>query len=192
MASGCFTGYIHHLLDHNLTLEQFVLYCAHLNDWEEGVPTDYHAVGLANSRAELKRLVSMSETEREAHGVWLRTDEITSLEARERTRRDELQRLREMLVEVEQWQPPSADHEDLKQLMATQIREALDHENTDYWERLLNAARSKEARAYFTDALAELRRDIAYYIEEDCLEREKVARRNEWARLLIESFKGSG
>lgn len=189
MASGCYTGYIHNLIDDKQTLEQYALSCAGLDDWEEWVPTDYHVEHLAESRAELKRLLVMSESEREAYGVSLRTADITELEARERVRQDEVQWLRETLVQVEQWAPPTADHDAVKQLMERQIREALGREDTTYWDDVLNTARAKDAHTYFADALAELRRDIAYYIEEDRAEREKVARRNEWARALIESFR---
>lgn len=188
MASFVATGYIHRLLDDNLTLEQFALYCANLPDeWHD--PSTYHEEDLAKTQIEIRRLHAMTDAEREREGVRLRVERITSLEAREAVRQGELARLRVKLVEVEAWEPPTVEHNGLKELMRRQIAEALEREEgCDFYDNLLNEARAMSADDYFTNALAELRRDYVYHMEECRKDKERYQRRRQWAETLVSSF----
>lgn len=173
MANGCYTGYIHNLLDENQSLAEFAQGCAGAH-WDEAWPPKDYADELAAADAKLRQLQGRTPEEQEIHGVRERTDHIVSLEAQQRVHQDEALRLNRMLVQVEACTPPP-ECGALRLLMLRQLHEALTQAYPDFYEDLLNAARARDAASYYQEALADARGDVAYYENQALKEQEWFA-----------------
>jgi len=93
-----------------------------------------------------------------------------------------------MLVKVRGWEPPSPDHQELKDFMIKQITNSIEFDcSNEYWLnqklKLLTGQEWKEQK------INRLFKDIIYYNSEWEKEKERVAGRNAWIKALRESLK---
>lgn len=91
-----------------------------------------------------------------------------------------------MLEHVEAWEPPTSDHENLKEFMESQLKDSIDHDcNTSY----LTTPVKKTGQQWRADQIERLERNIPNYRQNYQEEIDRTNNRNEWNRKLIESLK---
>lgn len=97
------------------------------------------------------------------------------------------QQYKDMLIKVNRWQPPTPDHQGLKDFMVEQITSSIDFDcRTTYYEnqqiRLLSGQEWRDRK------IGQLQKDLAYHSKEYLEEIERVAARNNWLQELRKSL----
>jgi hypothetical protein len=202
------TGYTATLMEKGQAFPDFVLLCARamvatimLRDEPldapipEFQPSDYAAKRLEESKTELARLLAMTDEEKIAFGQSKKDAAIERNKKWIADQQAENARLIEMRDKVKAWQPPTSDHDGLKNFMLEQLEISMN--SVDYYEREIIAAKQSFARDYYDKAfardyydkaVAEAQRGIEYNAEEDRKERERTDARNRWVRELRASL----
>jgi hypothetical protein len=93
-----------------------------------------------------------------------------------------------MLKKVNNWIPPSTEHDGLKKFMIEQIAESIKWDcSTSYYEEGLS--REKESfEEYYTDKLKSLEEDIKYHEEKYNEDVERTNKANQWIEDLYNSL----
>jgi hypothetical protein len=148
-------------------------------------PSDYYDKSLKEVEIDIQRLESLTSAERTAEGERLKIDAIKRGE--EWLARDARTNARynTMLAKVAAWQPPTSEHEGLKEFMSQQLTTSIS--STKYIEAQLEGYRTKAAGEFFADVLSSARRRRTYLIEERQKEIDRTNGRNEWAAQLRQS-----
>jgi hypothetical protein len=193
------TEYTATLMEKGQTFPDFVLLCARamgatimLRDEPldapipEFQPSYYNAKQLEESKAELARLLAMTDEEKIFFGQSKKDAVIERNEKYIADQQAENVRLIEMRDKVKAWQPPTSDHDGLKKFMLEQLEISMN--SVDYHEREIIAAKKLFASDYYNEVVAEVQRHIEYYTEEDRKERERTDARNRWVRELKASI----
>ena len=195
------TGYTAAIAD-GITFERFAMDCARafgacvmLRDESGGgeiiperfEPSDYHLKQLGNARARLAELetISLVEAEKRSEGDY-RQAEASRLEHLQKNK-DQLAAYSAMLDQVNAWEPPSDEHNGLRDFMQSQIEQSIKFDDmVDYYEKPTvrqTGAEWLEAQKY--TAL----RDIDRHRAEHTKEVERTEQRNEWVRMLRDSLR---
>jgi hypothetical protein len=148
-------------------------------------PSDYYDKSLKETEAQIKRLEAMTSVERTTEGERLKREAITRNEAWLNERNQSNARYDAMLEKVAAWNPPTSEHQGLKDFMAQQL--TISRDSTDYIESSLSLSRTKAAGEFFADALSEARRRRKYLLEEREKEVERTNGRNQWIAQLRQS-----
>ena len=116
-------------------------------------------------------------------------------EAVERTKKtiEEYNHLRElyeaMLRKVRAWQPPTSDHQGLKDFMIEQITGSIDFDcDTKYW--IDDFPQPKTGAGWLGEKRKKAMGDLSYHSSEHSKEVSRVDGRNAWIKALKESLKG--
>lgn len=191
------TGYTAAIKD-GISFEQFVWDCARafgamilMRDEPAGAPiperfepSDWNDKKLVAARDRLATLEAMSDADAVANA---RADYEQAVE-RHRERLAEIQTLSDkyhaMLARVVQWEPPTADHQGLKEFMLQQLRQSIDF---DCSTKYLVAPLLQPGAAWREAQIAQARKDIEYHTMERAEEVERTENRNAWLRALRES-----
>jgi len=149
-------------------------------------PSDYHTRRLAEAKAELERLRSLTpeQIEAEAEKAWQ-----TELDYHnKRVAETALQRKRyeDMLAKVEAWVPPTPDHTGLKEFMASQLRESIEFDCRDR-----EPPKRKTSEEWLHAALKSALWNVEYHEKGQREEIERTEGRNRWLRELRESLKAA-
>jgi hypothetical protein len=92
-----------------------------------------------------------------------------------------------MLIQVRDWQPPTSDHQDLKDFMIEQITGSIDFDcDTSYYEK--KEITLLTGQQWLEKEKARLLRDLTYHGKEDMEELERVSGRNHWIKALRDSL----
>lgn len=196
------TGYTAIVIDEAATFEQFALRCArafgalvNMRDApmdaplpERILPSVWYEQRLEETHAEIERLQNLSadQVRREADDAYTRA--IAAYHERVATRERQRAAYEAMLTQVEAWQPPTSDHVGLKTFMIRQLGESLRFDCGERGEEHDQPPVRQAAPEWLTGQLADLRRELAYYENQ---QREEVARtheRNEWLSALRRSL----
>lgn len=194
------TGYTAYLQDHpDCTLAEFAWRCARNfgfcimqrddpTDAEvklEEQPSDYNTKKLKELRAERDRISKLTEAE------W---DAVHKLESEAgRQRHDEYQAKAQahvdsyerMLAMVNDWQPP-AELIGMKKFMVSQITESIRFDGPSKPDEMAGRIYGF-APMTLLDKVEKINKDIAYHEKEQAEELHRVAERNRYKRLLLES-----
>lgn len=192
------TCYTAKLMEHGESFEQFVWRCARnfgacilMRDDpvdklppERFEPSDYDLKQLVESRATLKCLEEMSESERMTFAENAKRKDVDS--ARKAAERAALEnkRLDDMTVRVQEWKPPTADHVRMKEFMLEQLATS---RNSDYAARWMQSAKSKPTMDYYTSAVDSALKGIDYHAKQNTEEINRTELRNQWLAALRES-----
>lgn len=192
------TGYTAAVKD-GITFEQFAMNCARAfgalimmrdDPSDESIPerfepSDYHAKALEKARDRLATLEAMSEADANGNA---RAEYDKAVE-RHREQLAECQALSDkyhaMLSRVVQWQPPTPEHQGLKDFMATQLRESIDW---DCFTKYITAPLLQPGIAWLAVQIEQARKDVAYHIRERAAEVERTESRNAWIAALRSSL----
>lgn len=193
------TGYTAKLVEKGQDFRSFVLTCARgmgacimqRDDPLDEPPkhtteSDYYTRALEKAKADLATLQAMNPEQQVTHGTQIHREAIKH--AYEWLAKEQAQnaRLDEMAAQVRAWEPPTDDHDGLKDFMLDQIK--ISRQDTDYIERSIQEKEGKSAQTFFVEALSKAVRDVAYYTEELRKEAERTKARNDWIDRLYESL----
>lgn len=150
-------------------------------------PSDYQTKALADAESRLARakLLSPDQAEIEAKAAF---DAETIRHVKVLAEKLELRnKYNAMLAHVVQWQPPTADHAQYKEFMASQIRESIDFDcNENYYRE--NPPVRLSGKEWLEAELTEAAREIAYHSKSYGEEVERTERRNTWISALRRSL----
>jgi hypothetical protein len=148
---------------------------------------DYHAKELDRLRRELFELEKLSDAD-------LLADEMNAIDGEvDRNTRilNDNKKLRkqygDMLKQVKSWNPPTIEHDNLKQFMITQIEDSIKWDcNESYYD----------SKTYATPSVSEIRhsrwvrinKDILYHMDEYRKEVERTDKKNKWIKQLKDSL----
>jgi len=194
------TGYTAELMEKGMDFKSFVLRCSRafgalimMRDApmdapvpKKFAPSDYHLKALTEAQKKHEMLSVMTYDEQIAFGQ-TEKDEVVK-RAYERRGRDKIQneRLSEMQSQVMAWNPPTADHEGLKNFMLDQIKTSMN--DLGNIEKKIEAAEIKSPMAFYIASVSSALWDIKYHTEENRTEIERAASRTEWVRDLYKSI----
>lgn len=152
---------------------------------EKFEPSDFYIKEVAKARGRLGELLSMSDAEKRAarDATQAKVEEERGRINAERT--EQRARYEYMLAEVEAWEPPTEDHQGMKDFMATQLRESIDFDCGDVSRFMPDLP---EAEKWFTNEVVEASRNVGRYAEEYAKEVARVASRNAWIEALATSL----
>ena len=183
-------------------LDDFVLKCARAfgacimqrDDPIDDAPkmeevSDYHSNALKKAEKELAQLKVKSRDE-------LLQDffaaQRAALESYEKDLKEKSQaelRYRSMIEKVEGWQPPSPDHEGLKEFMLKQLNDSIEWDcNTGYYKDQLERIQEMTFESWYAEELKAAEWDVEYHGREYKEEVERVENRNKWKQQLYESL----
>lgn len=159
---------------------------------EEFKPAEYYAKSVAECRARLAAIESMTLAEAE-----LLLEEHNRKQGEERRRllaesQTTQERYAVMLEKAERWQPPTPEHSNLKAFMVEQLRESIKFDCRDegFAERCYPHfdGTPKEWRA---SQLEGAQNGLQRALESEAQEVERVRSRNAWVKSLRESLKSA-
>lgn len=146
----------------------------------------YYAESLARDEQELVELLDMSEEQiakaYEADYAHRLAEYLRYAEERRVTRT----RYETMLAQVDAWEPPSEEHERLKQFMQQQITESIRFDCTGYGSE----PERGDPQTWYQERLASVRRSISRGRVSLAEEKVRVAKANQWIDELYESLGG--
>lgn len=150
-------------------------------------PHTWHRDGLEQAQARLAELQGMTPSEVSSRAQQARV-EFERERAEARAQREGVRdRCTAMLEEVEDWEPPTERHRDLKEFMLDQLRKTIDFDgrplSPSTW---MPPAVGEEWRS------AEIQialRDIAYHSKEWANDQERATDATEWIRKLRDSLR---
>lgn len=195
------TGYTAPLHDGDpITFEQFVLRCSramgaaiHQRDEDsdaqitEMTVPDYYAANVDKAERALIEALSRSSQdwhemqEQEVQQALTYKHEYVEKRAAMRDRYET------MLAAVEQWTPPTKEHNGLKEFMAEQLNTSI---NFDCGGSYVPSVPERVPVSEYRDRkIADLSKSLTSEIERFEKERERVRSQNEWVRALRESLK---
>jgi len=191
------TGYTYKI-EEGCTFNEFIMKCArafgaliHMRDSSQGAeipdviePNDYHAKALTKAKARLSEVSAMSVTEIDAaRKAEFATSLKSSRESNEQ-RAMNIERYNHILAQVQDWEPPTSDHQDLKRFMIEQIEISVPKQYE------CDAPLILSAEAWLEDARESANRDIKYHTEKNEKEIERCKEKTQWVNDLRASLKG--
>ncbi len=153
---------------------------------DEFKPSDHYAKEQARAQTELDGLLGMNLA---GALVEARAEFDAEIRRREKHRQDNADlraKYEAMRVQAQAWKPPTPDHEGLHAFMLSQIIKSIQF---DCYE-IEGSPALLSPEAWLTDKIAEARRRVAMYAEEQTKENERCRSRSEWVRALKASLVG--
>lgn len=196
------TGYTAELCERDQSFEDYALTCARAfgacafqrDDPINEKPklrevSKYHVERVAEAKAELQRLNDMPQTEAYALGEADRLGQINHYRDEIAKKKQLIARLQNMLVQVNDWAPPTADHYEYKNFMLSQLTSTIDFDgDVSYYEKALADAQRKTPQEFFNDKVRKAQWEIKYHGEEIAKEQTNVDKANAWIMALYDSF----
>lgn len=100
-----------------------------------------------------------------------------------------LKKYEEILLKVEEWRPPTSDHNGLKDFMKEQIETSIKHDcDTSYYNESLQNLKLLTGQEWIDKEIERTTKSLEYYNKEDKKEKERVEGRNDWIRELRKSL----
>ena len=194
------TGYTVNLMRNGQSFPEFVMGCARafgalvqMRDDpsdapipEKFDPTDYHSKELEKAQKELTRLQTMNDEEKANFGQTEKDVNIKRSEEYLEKSRVENKRLEDMEAQVRLWEPPTPDHQGMKDFMLNQL--SISKNKTKHSEASLAEAKEKTAIAYYDDAVSSAVHDIEYHVKQNAKEVVSADDRTKWVRQLRASI----
>jgi len=152
---------------------------------DEFVPSGYNAKRLAEAKAELARLQALTVDQQTAEADAAHQSAVASWDRYEDDKVAKRARYEAMLAYVKAWEPPTADHAEMKKFMRDQLTESIRFDcGPSYGARPVPQTRSK----WYDDAMSKARRDIEYHETEHAKEVERAKSRTTWVKALRASL----
>ena len=150
-------------------------------------PSDYHKKRLEEVEKEYQMFLDNPPTEDELGKRFDEKVKQSQDEYIERIKRSEmlLNRYEEMLKKVDEWEPPTSEHFNLKLFMINQLTKSIEFDCKVYEPK--EGAREEYIRFYMSPDY--LLKEIAHHKEEYSKEVERCNQRKQWVMLLIDSLR---
>jgi len=150
-------------------------------------PSDYHQKAIETAAAELKTLDGMTK---EKAAELSRADydkEVVDIQRYIQENIDLKIKYKAMLLYVRDWNPPTPDHQGLKDFMTQQITSSIDHDcDNTYW--LKKEPVMLSPMDWITQKRNSLLKSLDYHNEQYLQEVERAASRTAWVKALRESL----
>lgn len=194
------TGYTAKLMEKGQPFDEFVLQCARafgacimMRDDpmdtpipDKFEPSDYYDKRIAETTAELDRLLAMNGKGKILFGNAKKAETVKVYEKGLARDTAENARLEQMDQQVQEWIPPSDEHGELKKFMLDQIK--ISKHDLNYSENSLKSVLEKLPLNYWRDAVDGAKRTLEYNKKERVSEIERADGRTRWVRQLRDSL----
>lgn len=194
------TGYTSILTEKDVSFKDFALRCSRafgvlldMRDQPLSAPipekleeSTYAQKALANSEREYEDLLAMSKDEQIAYSAKKRKEILASLKDGQKKSQLENNRFRDMLEKVKRWQPPTPEHQGLKDFMAEQLKTSISDDSW-YVERIREVEFGDDDD-YYASAVRSAKQNVLYYQKEVSKEKESVTKGNFWLNDLRKSL----
>lgn len=195
------TGYTADIKN-GITFEQFVLGCARafgacvsLRDEpsstpipDEFKPNEYYIAEIAKAKTRLTKLKSLTakEIHREAEKDYQK--QLKSHVNMLANKYDLLGKYKAMLEQVKAWQPPTPEHQGLKDFMIQQISTSIEHDCDMVWIKSLKPKKLADAD-WISKQIEHEVANLEYHTKENKEEIERAKGRTAWVKALRDSLK---
>ena len=146
--------------------------------------SSYYKDEIKKFKKELKILSNYTKAEMTVEYEKDNLNEIILYNERIKSMNKQMNSYKSMLVKAKEWNPPSEDHENLKEFMISQLEETI---NFDFYEIIKPVKKGKYVWIY--DKIKNLNENIKYYEEMYLKEKARVKRNNAWIKELKDSLK---
>jgi hypothetical protein len=204
------TGYVHGLVDNNLTFKQFASTCAYAfgalmqyrdsnvdrttlpDDVEKALKDDsmetYYEDQLKRETKEYNKLKAFTKKEREAFGKENRDKQLKENRESLKQALKEKKIVQDMLKKVEAWEPPTPDHVNYKKFMIDQLNMSTFMD--DYYYSNVNKLEYTTPLQYYTEILKASKDQISFYKRQIKEQKAKksVEKCGDWVKQLKESL----
>lgn len=154
---------------------------------------DFYYENLEKSKAKLKEVIDATDEEI----LKIHEDEVTptmeyhKVEMIKETKNKEI--MEKLYKDVEQWNPPTPEHEGIKKFMKEQLSETIKYEaepkyHKDELNRLIEEILSADEKLLRERFIKKHEKDIKYYTERVEMMEKKVEDANNWVTDLLESL----
>ena len=187
-----------------ITFEQFALSCARafgalveMRDDPKDAPipkelkaSDYNAKEAAKAIEEMRQIQSITPEACEAKAVKEYNEAIAYHKKAIKEQQDLKEKYEAMLIKAKAYQPPTKDHEGIKEFMVSQIEESIawDCDNKDYHLKAIRNTTKQTGNQWRVNKLAELKQRAQTNQTAQDAENDRVKSRNKWLRDLRASI----
>jgi hypothetical protein len=190
-------------IENDISFEDYLLSCArafgacvHQRDEATAVKPKLQTIDnqayeemILSAEAELGALRTMTREQREEYGQELKDQRIASAQKYFNEKVLLKNKYDAMMVKVQVWNPPTPDHQGLKQFMIDQINDSIRFDcGTDYWLEQLTIASNANPIKLVDEEIAMHERTIARYEEEWAKNGRRVEESNRWITALYDSL----
>lgn len=148
-------------------------------------PSDFYAQSLKKAEDQLARLLAMSPDECDSAALKQYLDACEMNNVRRKENADLRNKYNAMLAEAVAWNPPTVDHEKMKEFMIEQLQSSI---NWDCSESYIVDPPKRSGKQWLADSLADCHDRIVRYTDEHAAEVERTNKRNEWVDALRKSL----
>lgn len=200
------TGYTHDVQTGKVTeFREFALQCARAfgacvmmrhEPSDKPIPdefpidTSYHDEQLQRAKDRMTEVTGLTDAECDERARLEYEGAVQSQQERAAEREKQRLRYKQMLQQVQAWEPPSSDHIELKSFMFKQLTESIDFDcnlfGTDTHPILLTGSEWRDAQ------MEKANWSINYHTDERAKEIDRVKSRNKWIKDLRESLDHDG
>jgi hypothetical protein len=192
------TGYTYDLVEKNLSFKEFTIKCARAIGYliemrdepldapipDEFEPDSYYLDRMYEAEQDLVYYESMTKAEKIAEGKRIQAEELNGhIESLKKSEHEE-RVLKEMLVNVEAWNPPTEEHEGLKKFMLEQLKCSMHDSNTQSYKNWIEHTKTKNPESYIDELIERSRENVPYYKRLYDEEVEQTAKKNAWIKAL--------
>lgn len=195
------TGYTAEI-EKGITFEKFVMQCARAfgacvmmrdDPMDAEIPEVFES-----SKFHIEHIEEVQETIKDLESMYLSVANDKAVEEyrqeviRHQERISEKNALREkynaMLSKVKAWQPPTPDHQGLKDFMIQQIESSIDFDCDTEWYIKNYSPVLLTGEQWLTDKIAKALKDLDYHTKENQKEIERAEGRTAWIKALRDSL----
>lgn len=153
--------------------------------WEPGT---YNAQRLSEAKSRLARLETLTEDDAETEARNEYEAACESFRSRRADRNATRARYEDMLLQVEAWEPPTAEHVKFKEFMLDQLRGSISFDTGSTPEPPKHLSGSE----WLAKEIEKANRDIEYHAKEHAAEVKRCAEAKTWATALWDSLRKVG
>jgi len=152
-------------------------------------PTDYHSKMIAEAESTLKEMKSMSDDVANAKAAEEYARELEAIESGIRKNNDLKSKYGNMLAQVRLWNPPTTEHQGLKDFMVSQINESISFDCGGlYYSDRAKELKRLSAQKWKDKKIKSALCDLDYHQREHNKELERCRTQNEWIDQLYMSL----
>lgn len=148
-------------------------------------PSDYNSKELCDAESELRRLESMSETDRVEAAEADYASQLTAWQKYHDDMEKKKSRYEAMLAKVTEWQPPTVEHSGLKKFMSEQLENSIMFDCGNLYVKKPERGTVYE---WYSRALETANKNIAYHAKAQAEEIERARTRSKWVADLRASL----
>lgn len=153
---------------------------------EKFEPSTYAKESLERAKRQLEHFNTISDEDAEAEMNKEHQEDTTRHEEAVKRENELKIKYQLTLLEIEAWNPPTAEHEELKRFCIKQLTDSIEHDcNYFYYKQ---KPELQEVNSWIKEKIAFALREVAYFEKEWAEEVKRTEKRNEWLNQLRESL----